>query len=66
MARMYHLKDISEDETHHYTSIFSSDSIEEEIYAMAYAYVKMCGGNEEKPQAEIIEEKNLEMKKRNN
>lgn len=43
---------------------WTKKSIEEEIYAMAYAYGKMSDDIKEQPQTEIINKKMLEMKKR--
>lgn len=76
MARKHNLKGISEDGTYYYTDVISSrggqsemhswdkKEVEEEIYAMAYAYGKMNNDVKEHPQTEIINKKLLEMKKR--
>lgn len=76
MAIAHDLKNISEDGTYHYTDVISSrvgqsemyswdkKEVEEEIYAMTYAYGKMYSDAKEQPQTEIINQKLLEMRKR--
>ncbi len=76
MASEHDLKSISEDGTYHYTDIFrdrvgcsemypwDKEKVEEEIYAMAYAYGKKYSDAKEQPQTDIINQKILEMKKR--
>lgn len=76
IASEHNLKNISEDGTYHYTDVISSrvghsemhpwdkTEVEEEIYAMTYAYGKMASDIKEQPQTEIINKKLLEMKKR--
>ena len=74
MARKHNLKYVALDGTYHYTDIISrrvghsqmyswdAKEVDEEIYAMAYAYEKMNDGKQI-PQTEIINRKILEMKK---
>lgn len=78
MAGKHNLYSISEDEIYYRTDIdeenevvelkemhpWTKQEIEEEIYAMTYAYGKMFNDVEEQPQIEIINQKLLEMKKR--
>lgn len=76
MAIAHNLKNISEDGTYHYTDVISDrvgqsemfswdkKEVEEEIYAMAYAYGKMYSESKEQPKTEVINQKLLEMKKR--
>ncbi len=76
MARNHNLKYVAEDGTYHYTDIISNrigqsqmyswdaKEVDEEIYAMAYAYGKMNNDSKQVPQTEIINKKILEMKKR--
>lgn len=76
MARKHNLKYVAEDGTYHYTDIiknrvgqsqmyfWDAEEVDEEIYAMAYAYAKMDDDSKQPPQTEIINKKILEMKKR--
>ncbi len=76
VASEHNLKCISEDGTYHYTDVIShrvgqsemfswaKKEVEEEIYAMAYAYAKMSSDIKEQPKTAIINKKILEMKKR--
>lgn len=74
MAHKHNLKYIAEDGTYHYTDIiknrvgrskmysWDAEEVDEEIYAMAYAYDKFK--TNEQSQIQIIDKKVLEMKKR--
>ena len=72
-AKKYHLGYISKRNVYYYTDYFSGHKIpefikhnlEEEIYAMAYAYAKLNQNSKEKPQTYIIRKKIREMKKKN-
>ena len=76
VAREHNLKYISEDGTYHYTDIirkragrsemrpWDARRVEEEIYAMAYAYGKMAKSIEAEPQTKIIIKKILEMQEK--
>ena len=69
MAIKHNLSSISDDGEYIYTDLdkmypWSNREIEEEIYAMSYAYEKMSSDIKEQPQTEIINQKILEMKKR--
>lgn len=69
MAIKHNLSSISDDGKYIYTDLdkmypWSNREIEEEIYAMAYAYEKMPSDIKEQSQTEIINKKILEMKKR--
>lgn len=68
-AIKYNLSNILDDEKYIDNKLdemypWEKEEIEEEIYAMTYAYGKMVGNIKEQPQTEIINKKILEMKKR--
>lgn len=74
MAKEHNLKYVAEDGTYHYTDVirnrvgqskmhsWDAQEVDEEIYAMAYAYAKMK--SDEQSQVQVIDKKILEMKKR--
>ncbi len=75
MAREHNLKYVADDGSYHYTDIISArvgqsqmfswdaQEVDEEIFAMAYAFEKM-NDSQQIPKTEIINKKILEMKKR--
>lgn len=74
MSHKHDLKYVAEDGTYHYTDVirnrigqsemysWDAQEVDEEIYAMAYAYAKMK--SDEQSQVQVIDKKILEMKKR--
>ena len=74
MAHKHDLKYVAEDGTYHYSDVirnrigqsemysWDAQEVDEEIYAMAYAYAKMK--SDEQSQVQVIDKKILEMKKR--
>lgn len=74
MALKHNLKYVAEDGTYHYTDtirdmvgqsqmyFWDAEEVDEEVYAMAYAYAKMDNDSMQSSQTEIINKKILEMR----